>query len=156
MGVDEPQVVQVLVFIISVGLGIFFFVSFFIGLIDERIKPLNLMGNVRDLDVDDQDLFAIGTGNEEYLAAHVTLTPPRKAPRKAQKKRQPKKVVSPQTTKKAPQVDSGLLTDCVGALVSLGTKSGEARKIATKCLKENPNIKTPESFLTEIFKRGVS
>lgn len=154
MGVDEPQMVQTIVSFIGAGLGVFFFLCFFAGLVDERVKPLSYKGE--NLDVDDQDLFAIGTGNEEYLAAHVSLTPSRKAPRKAQKKRQPKKAVSPQTTKKAPQMDSGLLTDCVGALVSLGTKSGEARKIATKCLKENPNIKTPESFLTEIFKRGVS
>jgi hypothetical protein len=149
MGVDEPQMVQTIVSFIGAGLGAFFFLCFFAGLVDERVKPLSYKGE--NLDVDDQDLFAIGTGNEEYLAAHVTLTPRRKA----QKKRQPKKVVSPQTTKKAPQMDSGLLTDCVGALVSLGTKSGEARKAATKCLRANPQIKTPESFLTEIFKHGT-
>jgi hypothetical protein len=153
MGVDEPQMVQTIVSFIGAGLGAFFFLCFFAGLVDERVKPLSYKGE--NLDVDDQDLFAIATGDEEYLAAHVSLTPSRKAPRKAQKKRQPKRAVSSQTTKKAPQMDSGLLTDCVGALVSLGTKSGEARKTATKCLKANPSIKTPESFLTEVFKNAT-
>lgn len=147
MGVDEPQMVQTIVSLIGSGLGVFFFLCFFAGLVDERIKPL---GTSKDIgEVDDQDLFAIATGNEEYLTAHATFTPIKPTAVKKERK--------PRTQKVAPKAKSGpdskLLEDCAGALSSLGEKKGKARRAATQCLTTNPHITTVEDFLREVLKR---
>lgn len=142
MGVDEPQVVQTIVTLLGVGLGVFGFLCFFAGMVDKRIEPL---GTSKDIgEIDDQDLFAIATGSEEYLAAHATLS---SVKRKKKRKTQPSQPESP---------NDKLLTDCVGALVGLGTGRGEARRVATKLLVSSPHITTIDSFVREVFKRENS
>lgn len=166
MGVDDPKTVEMIVTFMGGLLGVFFFLCF-IGGVTGNAEPLDFSTDIGE--VDDQDLFAVATGDEDYLAAHATLTPIRvekpkktkKPKKKAKKPTKPTKPKKPKKPKKKPvEVQSGpsneLLTDCIGALVGLGEKRGQARITATKLLTSNPRLTTVELFLTEAFKRENS
>ena len=71
-GVTDLQALQWIAEILAMLIGSFLAVCFLGGLIagPDKIEPI---GGRRSVDVDDQDLFAVATGDEEYLAAHCTL-----------------------------------------------------------------------------------
>ena len=165
MGVDNPEFVEMLVKFFSTTIGIFWLLCFCDGLAG------NVLGSVltgdgnqepakafkRGLQMSTEDMYAIATGDEEYLAAHCTLSAPPKpkkrresAPKQQKPKQQKPKPVEPA---KPVGPSDELLNDCVDALVSLGTKSAEARRVATKFLVANPRLKTVEAFIPEIFKK---
>ena len=165
MGVENPEFVEMLVKFFSTTIGIFWLLCFCDGLAG------NVLGSVltgdgnqepakafkRGLQMSTEDMYAIATGDEEYLAAHCTLSAPPKpkkrresAPKQQKPKQQKPKPVEPA---KPVGPSDELLNDCVDALVSLGTKSAEARRVATKFLVANPHLKTVEAFIPEIFKK---
>jgi hypothetical protein len=165
MGVENPEFVEMLVKFFSTTIGIFWLLCFCDGLAG------NVLGSVltgdgnqepakafkRGLQMSTEDMYAIATGDEEYLAAHCTLPAPPKpkkrresAPKQQKPKQQKPKPVEPA---KPVGPSDELLNDCVDALVSLGTKSAEARRVATKFLVANPRLKTVEAFIPEIFKK---
>jgi hypothetical protein len=165
MGVENPEFVEMLVKFFSTTIGIFWLLCFCDGLAG------NVLGSVltgdgnqepakafkRGLQMSTEDMYAIATGDEEYLAAHCTLSAPPKpkkrresAPKQQKPKQQKPKPVEPA---KPVGPSDELLNDCVDALVSLGTKSAEARRVATKFLVANPRLKTVEAFIPEIFKK---
>ena len=165
MGVENPEFVEMLVKFFSATIGISWLLCFCNGLAG------NVLGSVLTGDGDQEpakafrsglqmsteDMYAIATGDEEYLAAHCTLSAPPKpkkrresAPKQQKPKQQKPKPVEPA---KPVGPSDELLNDCVDALVSLGTKSAEARRVATKFLVANPCLKTVEAFIPEIFKK---
>ena len=165
MGVENPEFVEMLVKFFSATIGISWLLCFCNGLAG------NVLGSVltgdgnqepakafkRGLQMSTEDMYAIATGDEEYLAAHCTLPAPPKpkkrresAPKQQKPKQQKPKPVEPA---KPVGPSDELLNDCVDALVSLGTKSAEARRVATKFLVANPRLKTVEAFIPEIFKK---
>jgi outer membrane biosynthesis protein TonB len=180
MGVENPEFVEMLVKFFSTTIGIFWLLCFCDGLAG------NVLGSVltgdgnqepakafkRGLQMSTEDMYAIATGDEEYLAAHCTLPAPPKpkkrresAPKQQKPKQQKPKQQKPKQQKPKQQKpkpvepakpvgpSDELLNDCVDALVSLGTKSAEARRVATKFLVANPRLKTVEAFIPEIFKK---
>ena len=155
MGVDNPEFVMVLVKLFGAMIGVFWFLCFCNGLAGNH-EPVRVPKG--GLDMSREDMYAIATGDEEYLAAHCTLSAPPK-PRKRRKStpkvQTPKPVEPAKHVEPAPPVGPSdeLLRDCVGALVTLGTKRAEARQAASKFLVANPHIKTVEAFLPEIFKK---
>jgi hypothetical protein len=169
MGVENPEFVEMLVKFFSATIGISWLLCFCNGLAG------NVLGSVLTGDGDQEpakafrsglqmsteDMYAIATGDEEYLAAHCTLSAPPKpkkrresAPRVQRPRVQRPRVQRPRVQRPKPVGPSDeLLNDCVDALVSLGTKSAEARRVATKFLVANPCLKTVEAFIPEIFKK---
>ena len=156
MGVDNPELVEMLVKFFSTTIGIFWLFCFCDGLAgnvltgDGNQEPAKAFK--RGLQMSTEDMYAIATGDEEYLAAHCTLpAPPKpKKRRESAPKQQKPKPVEPA---KPVGPSDELLNDCVDALVSLGTKSSEARRVATKFLAASPHLKTVEAFIPEIFKK---
>lgn len=120
-------------------IGVFLFLCFMGGLLNPEVKPLKI-----------PDRFDVGyIDDPEPQVIYVEVE---KQPKP--KKKQPKKVVPKKTTEKGCQADDQLRQDCVDALVSLGTKKGEARRVAAQCLAANPQIKTVNEFLPIVFKRN--
>jgi hypothetical protein len=154
MGVDNPETTETLVTIFSMGIGIFFFVCFVGGILGNA-EPLDFSGDIGE--VDDQDMFAMASGDEGYLAAHSTFTPIKtKKKKKVKKAKAPKKPM--RAKRKRPKVkvgpDKELLTDCIDALAGLGVKRGQARITATKILTADPSLTTVELFLRKAFKHA--
>ena len=71
-GVSDLQAYQWIAELLAFGIATFCGVCFMIGMIagPEKVKPV---GSNLKTNIDDQDLFAVATGDEEYLAAHCTL-----------------------------------------------------------------------------------
>tara|TARA_Y100000004_G_scaffold90200_2_gene101160 strand:+ start:30 stop:464 length:435 start_codon:yes stop_codon:yes gene_type:complete len=144
MGFDNAEILFLLVEIMFVPVAFFFaFVwcgMFAVGyLFADKVKPVSFKSNLNIGEVDDQDLFAVATGNEEYLAAHCTLKPLPPLPKK--KKSKP------------PKIDNPLIKDCVETLVGLGEKKSIARATVNKYFVDNPNTKTVDQFIQGVFKR---
>lgn len=140
MGVEYADVIQSMAGFLAMVIGWFWASCFIKGMITEGVPPLDFSEGIGE--VDDQDLFAVATGNEEYLAAHATVTPI-----KTKKKKEPKK-----TSEKSEKLEK-LLEDCVGCLVALGEKKTSARKIVKDFFTKNPNTKTVDEFINGVFKK---
>lgn len=147
---------------IAVFMGICFFIGFIAGE-EGGVEPLRLS----DGGVDDQDLFAIATGNEEYLAAHCTLDPKvriqnEKLEIQRLKNKYARMKVEQQIAdlQNKPAKKKGgisgtqtnpLIAECVEALVSLGEKKSTARSKVNKYFMSNPNTNTVEEFISGAF-----
>lgn len=140
MGVEYPEIIQAMSSFLALVIGWFWASCFIKGMITEGVPPLDFSEGIGE--VDDQDLFAVASGNEEYLAAHATVTPI-----KTKKKKEPKK-----TPEKSEKLEK-LLEECVGCLVSLGEKKTAARKIVKDFFMKNPNTKTVDEFINGVFKK---
>lgn len=156
---NDAEVTMFLAKVIAWGIFIYFVYCFFYGILNESVKALKI-----------PERFDIGyfDGHDPVIKEVVVVeksTPKKKKPvdegqpeapkpEPVKKKKQPKKVVSKKTTKKSCPADDALHRDCVDTLVALGTKKSEARRVAAKCLVENPTIKTVQEFVSEVFKRG--
>lgn len=149
------------------GIFLYFVACFLYGFCNDAVKALRI-----------PDRFDIGyIDNDDPVAPQVVIVdgvidepaPKPKRKTKAEKRAddgrpetrkpvekpvQPKKVVPKQTAKKSCPADDQLRQDCVDALVTLGTKKSEARRVAAQCLAQNPHIKTVQEFIPEVFKRG--
>ena len=134
MGVENPEIVQILATFFATLLGIFWSACFIQGLIREGVPNLN-----QEVEIDDQDLFAAATGDEEYLMAHFVL----KEDDKPEVKTSVKKV-KPHKTKDGQEAVSGL--------VSLGYKRAEANRLVDDILTCNPTL-TPEQVVLEVLQK---
>lgn len=141
------------------------FVKGFTGM--EEYEPISI-----DPDkVDDQDMYAIATGNEEYLAAHCTLNTRDDIEEKDELQELRRQVeiaklrkelvelkarqVHAPNSKNKPKDQSDvnpILQDCTDALIALGVPKRKAKAEANNIL-ENSNIKTVQDFITEYGKR---
>ncbi len=133
MGVENPQVVELFAFIMATTIGVFWAMCFLAGCAGKAGKAFKI-----------PERFDIGYYDPPDPIVFVKEVPAPAAP-KPKKKKQPKKVVSEKTDE--------LLTDCVGALISLGTKRGEARRVAAQFLVANPDVKDVQTFIREVFAR---
>tara|TARA_Y100001938_G_C8099234_1_gene440349 strand:- start:4435 stop:4839 length:405 start_codon:yes stop_codon:yes gene_type:complete len=134
MGVENPEIVQILASFFATLLGVFWSACFIQGLIREGVPNLN-----QEVEVDDQDLFAAATGDEEYLMAHFVLKEDDKPEVKT-----PVKKVKPHKTKDGQEAVSGL--------VSLGYKRAEANRLVDDILTCNPTL-TPEQVVLEVLQK---
>jgi hypothetical protein len=134
MGVENPEIVQILATFFATLLGIFWSACFIQGLIREGVPNLN-----QEVEIDDQDLFAAATGDEEYLMAHFVLKEDDKPEVKT-----PVKKVKPHKTKDGQEAVSGL--------VSLGYKRVEANRLVDDILTCNPTL-TPEQIVLEVLQK---
>ena len=130
----------------------------------DKYEPLNFGGKVGG--VDDQDMYAIATGNEDYLAAHCTVTPTpdeiddiEEEKRNIQRLRNKvarlklEKELSKLQEPQEPTVSNHLISDCIDALVTLGEKKSQARAKVNKYFLNNPNTKTVDQFISGVFQK---
>ena len=135
MGVDNPELVNILVSFCGAVIGAFWWLCFFSGLFSDKVEPLKI-----------PERFDIGYIDEECSpVTNVTALP-------AQKTVKRKEVVKPQPVKTS--CDSKLFDECVGALVNLGVKKAEATRDAKRFFKNNSHVNDAETFILEIFKRN--
>jgi hypothetical protein len=157
----------------------FFTVCFIYGFIvgeEGGVEPLRLSDD-KSTPLSDQDLYAIATGDEEYLAAHCTLDPKveiqnekfeiQRLKNKLARMKVEQEILSfytksaqpAKTTKDEPKPKpakkkvSPLIQDCVNALVSLGEKERTARHTVLEYFEENPLTNTVDEFIAGVFKK---
>ena len=161
----EPATVDFLSQLLAIFFGTVFSVSFLIGSMEPRTreKP-RARETLSSYFQDEQDVYAILSGDEEYLAAHVTLKqePVARTVAKPKPKPKPKPVArtvakpkpkpkpKPKATKPS-QTSFG--ADCASSLVALGYKKLEAKKLTDEILSRDANIKDIDSFIKEAFKK---
>tara|TARA_B100002019_G_scaffold57223_1_gene49129 strand:+ start:1705 stop:2127 length:423 start_codon:yes stop_codon:yes gene_type:complete len=125
----------------------------------DKFEPLDLGFKEK---VTDQDMYAIATGDEEYLAAHCTLSPLdeieqekidiQKLKNKVARMKLEQELAKLQATNEEPAKVNPLITECIDALVSLGEKKSVARAKVNKFFVDNPNVNTVDQFITGVFK----
>lgn len=131
-GVEDGFMMEAIAHFLATIIGVMAAASCMIGYIlgPSKVPPLDF----NEPNVDDDDVFAIATGNEEYLAAHCTL-----------------KTLPP--LPKMKKVDNPLIKDCVDTLVGLGEKRSVARATVNKYFTNNPNTRSVDEFISGVFKR---
>jgi hypothetical protein len=143
----------------------------------DKIKPLSFGSDDDDWDVDEQDMYAIATGDEEYLAAHCTLYDKhtfkdsievqkqeieqekleiqklRNKLAKQKLKQQMKDLKNKKSKAKdtKPNPYDAIYEECVSVLVGLGHKKAEAKQMAANFFQANPDTKTVDEFIAGVF-----
>jgi len=125
----------------------------------DKFEPLDL--GLSDK-VTDQDMYAIATGDEEYLAAHCTLSPLdeieqekidiQRLKNKVERMKLEQQLAKLQGVKEEPAKANPLIAECIDALVALGEKKSVARAKVNKFFVDNPNTKSVDEFITGVFK----
>ena len=126
------------------------------------VEPVNFSNTVKSLPIDDQDMYAIATGNEEYLAAHCTFDTKEELSReKEELQRMRNKVARMKLKKQLDQLQqpsqakpkvNPLVTDCIDAMVAMGEKKSVARATVNKYFANSPNTNSVEEFISGVFK----
>ncbi len=151
------------------------FLKGFLGLKD--YEPISIKGMSS---IDDQDMYAVASGDEDFLAAHCTLydTETFKQPEttkseiEAEKldiqklknsiammklKRELEELKRTEQPTQAGQTHSNqlneLIGDCEAALVALGYKNTDAKKLTKNFFIQNPNTKSIDEFLDGVFSK---
>ena len=115
--------------------------------------------------IDDQDLYAALTGDEEYLAAHFTLkeeplpvktnTRTRVTPSTEQDSNLIRTRVKPKQQAKPKQVKpctTDVGREAAMGLVSLGYKKSDANRLVNDILTNNPNM-TSDQVIIQVFNK---
>ena len=162
-GVSDLQAYQWIAELLAFGIATFCGICFMIGFIagPEKVKPV---GSNLKTNINDQDLFAVATGDEEYLAAHCTVGTKQQIQReklqlqmmrnkiaKLKLEKQLSKLTESNTVAKT--IDSALVNDCINSLVALGEKKTDAKKQVEKYFSTNPNTKTVDEFISGVFQK---
>ncbi len=169
----SPETLMFTAKMLGTAIAVFMGICFLIGLIageEGGVEPLRFSDKAGN--VDDQDLFAIATGNEEYLAAHCTLDPKVQiqnekleiqklrnkyarmkveqqiADLKNKPTKQPVKKKDISGTQSNP-----LISECINSLVALGETKSVARATVREYFANNPNTKTVDEFIKGVFER---
>lgn len=127
----------------------------------EKYEPLDFGGKPS---VTDQDLYAVATGDEEYLAAHCTLSPIlddiekekadiQRLRNKVARMKLERELEKLQEVKAESGKTNPLIAECIEALIALGDKKSEARAKVNKYFVNNPNTKSVDQFITGVFQR---
>lgn len=175
MGVENAETIQIIANSIGVFIAVLAGICFWVGVMNpDKVEPLTFKAPR----VDDQDLFAIATGDEDYLEAHCVLNSKTEAVsttrlqlekdelkvlkreveiaklRKQLVELKARQVHAPNSKNKPKdQVDvNPIVKDCIDALVSLGEKKSVARATTNKYFASNPNTSSIEEFLSGVFK----
>ena len=139
--------------ILTIFLATVFTVAFLIGTFsNEERQSVPSTSHFED----EQDIYAVLSGDEEYLAAHVTLKEePLPQPRvRISNRAQSSRVILREEPK--PRIIRPCRTEfgsrCSSALASLGCNKTEANRVVDEILSNNPNINDVETFIKEAFK----
>ena len=161
-GVGDLEAYQWIAQILAIGLGVFFAVCFVAGMVagPDRIQASTIIPEEIELGyikptqsaakrvAKDQnsevqrlklELEKLKLANKLEKSKHKTYTGTGTKKAKA-KKPKPKKVE-----------DNDLIQECIGALVGLGEKKSVARSMTNKYFLKNPNTKTVEQFIGEVY-----
>ena len=150
----DPASLGILTQVLTIFFATVFTVAFLIGATSkESSSPASYLE-------DEQDTYAILSGDEEYLAAHVTL---KEEPLPQPKVRISNRALSSRlplreepTPKPTPKPIRPCRTEfgsrCSSALASLGCNKTEANRVVDEILSNNPNINDIETFIHEAFK----
>lgn len=163
----EPVAVDLFSSLLAIFLGTVFVMSFLLtsaGVGAQEEQSLSSRESLLSHFQDDEDIYAILTGDQDYLAAHVTLKEeplPKPRPRQVVRTHTAKpkvvkpKVVKPKVVKPKVVKPSGTQfgADCSIALTNLGYKKSDANRLVNEMLTNNPNIKDVQTFITEAFKK---
>ena len=131
------------------------------------VEPVNFSNKVKSLPIDEQDMYAIATGDEEYLAAHCTFDTKEELRREKEElqrmrnrvarmklKKQMDQLQQPSQAKpKAKTQVHPLVTDCIDAMVAMGEKKSAARATVNKYFANNPNTNSVEGFISGVFQK---
>jgi hypothetical protein len=163
----SPETLMFTAKMLGTAIAVFMGICFFIGLIageEGGVVPLRLLDKAGS--VDDQDLFAIATGNEEYLAAHCTLDPKvqiqnekleiQRLKNKYARIKVEQQIADLENKKRndtAGTQTNPLIAECVNALMGLGENESKARAKVNKYFANNPNTKTIDEFIAGVFQR---
>lgn len=163
----SPETLMFTAKMLGTAIAVFMGICFFIGLIageEGGVVPLRLLDKAGS--VDDQDLFAIATGNEEYLAAHCTLDPKvqiqnekleiQRLRNKYARIKVEQQIADLENKKRndtAGTQTNPLIAECVNALMGLGENKSKARAEVNKYFANNPNTKTIDEFIAGVFQR---
>jgi len=163
----SPETLMFTAKMLGTAIAVFFGICFLIGLIageEGGVEPLRFSDKASS--VDDQDLFAIATGDEEYLAAHCTLDPKveiqnekleiQRLRNKYARMKVEQQIADLQNKPTKKKGVSGtqtnpLITECINALVGLGEKKSNARATVNKYFANNPKTKTVDEFISGVF-----
>jgi len=156
----EPATVDILTQLLTIFLATCFAVGYLNGLFSSGESQSGKSNSLLSHFEDEQDIYAVLSGDEEYLAAHVTLKE-EPLPKPKPKKKTPisnraksSRIVLREEPKPKPvkpsKTDFG--SQCASALHNLGCKKSEANKIVDDILSRNPDI-TIEDFIQEVFKK---
>jgi len=118
--------------------------------------------------VNDDDLFAVASGDEDYLMAHCVVKEQEKDEVKPMQyeikkekddlQRLRNKITRIKLEKQLRDLEgkeqtvNPLLSDCVDAMVSMGETKTKAKVTVNKYFDSNPNTSTLEEFLSGVFK----
>lgn len=136
MGFDHPELANMVAAFFGAFIAVVWISFFFYGLFNDNVDSLKI-----------PDRFDIGYIDEPQQQVVVV----QQKPKKKKKKRKSVPNTGPQhvcTEKMDP-----LHRDCVDALIALGTKSSEARRVAARVLADNPQIKDVQEFIPIAFQK---
>ena len=158
MGIENAETIQMLANSIGVFIAVLAGICFWLGFMNpDKVQPLTF----KTPKVDNDDLFAIASGDEDYLMAHCVVKEQEKDEVKQEKddlQRLRNKITRMKLEKQLRDLESKeqtvnpLLSDCVDAMVSMGETKTKAKVIANKYFVSNPNTSTLEEFLSGVFK----
>ena len=142
------ETIEVLTNTILIFMAVLFMFSVLVGYVEgpQQKTEVNSKSDLLEYFQDDEDIYAILTGDMDYLAAHCTLKEePLPSPKQQTKPKQTKpKQTKPCTT------DVG--AEAVSGLVSLGYKKSEANQLVNDILSNNPNM-TSDEVVMEVFNK---
>lgn len=168
MGVENAETIQIIANAIGVFIAVLAGLCFWVGIMNpDKIQPLTFKAP----EIDDEDLFAIATGDEDYLEAHCVLKKDsevvasvskteaqlekeelQKMRNKVARMKLQKQLDELEKPQKEKTQTNPLIADCIDALVSMGEKKSVARATVNKYFATNPDTKSLEEFLSGVFK----
>jgi len=144
--------------ILMVIFGFVFLFGIFTGLFgcEEEVDETSPLEHI-----DEEDIFAVLTGDEQYLAAHCTLKeeplPTPKTSTRTRVMRSSEQDSGSNSPRVKPKQQAKPCTTDVGreaamGLVSLGYKKSDANRLVNDMLTQNPNM-TSEEVVIEVFQK---
>lgn len=162
MGVENAETIQIIANAIGVFIAVLAGICFWVGVMNpDKVKPLTF----KEPALDDDDLFAIASGDEDYLMAHCVIKEHEKDEIQKEKddlQRLKNKIARMKLQKQLDELEkpkeekaqiNPLIKDCIDALVAMGEKKSVARATVNKYFANNPNTSSIEDFLAGVFKK---
>ena len=161
------ETIEVLTNTILIFMAVLFMFSVLVGYVEgpQQKTEVNSKSDLLEYFQDDEDIYAILTGDMDYLAAHCTLkeeplpvktkTRTRVIPSSGQDPDSNRTRVKPKQKAKPKQVkphttDTG--KEAAMGLVSLGYKKSDANRLVDDILTNNPNM-TSDQVVMEVFNK---
>jgi len=150
------ETINILTNIILIFLGVLFMLSTLVGYLEgpQSASKVQSKSDLLEYFKDDEDVYAVLTGDMDYLAAHCTLKEePLHRPRPSKTKPQP--AVKPQQAVKPKRVKpctTKVGREAATGLASLGYKKSEANLLVNDILTTNPDM-TSEQVVMEVINK---